>query len=717
MQTDDKGSKSGTRVEPGKYLELANALIAIPRRANVLLRGCATASQQVVAVVSRRAYRLARVWWFRGGREYLPVVIVLAAGLLLSAVGFIASRHYLENAAQHEFVREGSHHVTVVENSIDRHLEAVQSATRFISGDQGEFNRWSFFEFTDGQLSFFAGIESFPGIKSLQWIPRVALEERAAYEEKAQSDGMFGFAISERNFGEGLVIAGSRPEYYPVYYVEPFEGNEEFLGFDMASIPQVLEAMESARDTARLTVTEELPLAIGGDIRRAVMVIDPVYQEQSAPESVDDRRGSLKGFMLGLIDPAAIVDRTVDLYTTPAWLDIYLYNESTRPLDATLLHYRPSPMRRSQSWPVSFGEVKRGRHMVVDHAVGGNNWSIVVTPVPGRINFETSVTPYGVGAFGIVLTMILAGYFVTLRNRRRMIEEKVAERTTKLSAANQSLASEVQERRRVARALRKAKEEAEVANHAKSGFLAMISHELRTPLNAIIGFSEVLSEQMFGPLGHNNYSDYANDIRSSGRHLLGLINNILDLTKVEANEFNLRRQDMDIAETIDEVLRLFDEQAHTAAQSIELDLEKPLPIVRADPGAIRQILINLVSNALKFTPEGGSVQVSVKLEKEGGLKISVSDSGIGIEKKHLDGIFQPFSQVDSSLARKYEGTGLGLPLTKSLVQLHGGTIAIESVPGHGTSVHVTFAKDMVKPRGNGKTVPSTVEPDHRLDVH
>lgn len=717
MQTDNKGSKSGNRVEPGKYLALANALAAMPLRASAFLRRYAAAMLRLVAPAVRRLYRLSRIRWRRGGREYLPVMIVLAAGILLSGFGFFASRHYLENAAQHEFVREGSHHVSVVQNSVDRHLEAVRSATRFVSGDEGEFNRWSFFEFADGRLPFFEGIEAFPGVKTLQWIPRVDLDQRADYEAEAQSDGLFGFSISERNFGEGLVIAGSRPEYYPVYYVNPLEGNEESLGFDMASIPQVLEALEKARDTASLTVTEELPLAIGDTVRRAVLVIDPVYQARSAPESVDDRRADLKGFMLGIIDPVAIVDRTIDLYTTPAWLDMYLYDETSNPRGASLLHYRPSSLRRSQSWPITLDEVKRSRHLVVDHAVGSNNWSIVVAPVPGRINFETSVTPYGVGAFGVVLTLILAGYFVTLRSRRRMIEEKVAERTAELSAANRSLASEVQERRRVARALRKAKEEAEVANHAKSGFLAMISHELRTPLNAIIGFSEVLSEQMFGPLGHKNYSGYASDIRNSGRHLLGLINNILDLTKVEANEFDLRRQDMDLAEAIDDVLRLFDDQAHAAAQSIELDLEMPLPILRADPGAIRQILINLLSNALKFTPEGGSVDVSTKLDEDGQLRISVSDNGIGIEQKHLDGIFQPFSQVDSSLARKYEGTGLGLPLTKSLVQLHGGNIEIESVPGHGTTVHVVFGKDMVKQQGSSSKTSREIGPGHRLDLH
>jgi len=670
---------------------------------------------QWAAARSHRLYRLLRVRWRRSWHEHLPVVIVLAAGTALSTGGYLASRHYLETDVQQKFDREASHHVKVVQNAIDTHIEAVRSATQFISGSEGEADRWNFYDFAKAKFDF-ENTPYFPGIESLLWIPHVPHEQRAAYEEKARTDGLFGFTVTERNFSAGIVEAKDRPEYYPVYYAEPTQPNEKLLGFDMASIPAVLEALVRARDTASLTVTQDLPIAVGEEIRRTVLVVDPVYRTRSVPTSAAGRRAALKGFIVGLIDPADIVDRTVALYTTPAWLDMYLYDDSANG-EGDLLHFRPSPLRRSESWPITLSAVQRGRHMNVPHKVGDHGWSIVVSPVPGRMDFKTDATPYGVAAFGGLLTLLLAGYFVTLRNRRRMIEEKVTERTAELSAANRSLANEVQQRKKVARALRKAKEEAEVANHAKSGFLAMISHELRTPLNAIIGFSEVLSAQMFGPLGDEKYSGYAEDIRSSGRHLLGLINNILDLTKVEANEFNLRRQNMNLAETIDEVLRLFESQAQDAAQSIELDLEKPLPVLNADPGAIRQILINLLSNALKFTPEGGLVGISARLDDNGGLTISVTDNGIGIAQEDIDGIFQPFSQVDSSLARQYEGTGLGLPLTRSLVELHGGSIQIESVPRHGTTVCVSFDRDMVIPQDDRESRRSSAGSDSRIDLH
>lgn len=703
---------AATRGAPARERAGAGAFLA-DRMLNGL-RKCAD--------LGRRYYRLVRVLWRRGWREHVPVVIVLVAGSAISLGGFVTSKHYLERADRHEFVREASHHVSVVENAIDRHLGAVRAAATFLSASETQIDRWSFYEFTIGEMpenpgiEQFPGMDAFPGISSLQWIPLVPHSKRAEYEEEARVDGLFGFTISERVAGRGLVKARERPTYLPVYYVEPTDQNEGLLGFDMATIPAIRESLERARDTASLTVTQELSLSIGNYARRAVMAIQPVYRGRRIPASVDGRRSALHGFVVGMLDPASIVDRTVSLYTTPAWLDMYLYDESAR-TDGGLLYYRPSQLRRTQSWPVTLGEVKRGRYMEVEYPVGNHNWAILVARVPGHVNFETSATPYAVAGFGTVLTLILANYFVTQRNRRRLIEEKVAERTSELSAANRSLANEVQERKRVARALQRAKEEAEIASQAKSGFLAMISHELRTPLNAIIGFSEILDDEMFGPLGDKKYAGYVRDIRNSGQHLLGLINNILDLTKVEANEFNLRRQVVDLAEMIKEALRLFDGQARAAAQQIELDLEQPAPGLFADPGAIRQILINLLSNALKFTPEGGLIVVTTRRDDKGNLTLSVSDNGIGIPKNHIDGVFQPFSQVDNSLARRYEGTGLGLPLTKSLVQLHGGTIWIESVPRQGTTVYVTFKKNMVILQDKDGRLRAGKNLDPRLDLH
>jgi signal transduction histidine kinase len=226
-------------------------------------------------------------------------------------------------------------------------------------------------------------------------------------------------------------------------------------------------------------------------------------------------------------------------------------------------------------------------------------------------------------------------------------------------------------------------------------FLANVSHELRTPLNAIIGFSELIKDQRFGPGASEQYRDYAKDIHESGIHLLSLINDLLDLSKIEAGKFELHDEQVDVGDIIGASLRLLGERA--GAASVELDVEAPhdLPSLRADERVVKQILINLLSNAIKFTPAGGRVSIAAGAEPDGTLALCISDTGIGIGEEQLQKAMSPFEQVDSSLPRKYDGTGLGLPLTKGMVELHGGSLQIDSALGRGTTVRVSFPKERV----------------------
>ncbi|MGH6913706.1 MAG: ATP-binding protein, partial [Geminicoccales bacterium] len=250
--------------------------------------------------------------------------------------------------------------------------------------------------------------------------------------------------------------------------------------------------------------------------------------------------------------------------------------------------------------------------------------------------------------------------------------------------------------------LRAAKEEAELASRAKSEFLANMSHELRTPLNAIIGFSEILANELMGPIGSPAYRDYANDIHHSGVHLLSLINDILDLSKVEAGKLELQETYVEVADTLDAAIRIVHERAKNARVTLAVEAKRSLPALRADERALKQMLLNLLSNAVKFTPEGGRVEVRAARDRKGRLLISVTDTGIGIEAKDIERVIAPFGQVVSAMTRKHAGTGLGLPLVKSLAELHGAEFILESTPGAGTSATIAFPPERCRPAASGK---------------
>ena len=260
--------------------------------------------------------------------------------------------------------------------------------------------------------------------------------------------------------------------------------------------------------------------------------------------------------------------------------------------------------------------------------------------------------------------------------------------TTTLKRQQASRRHNEQQLEELAHKLEFEKIRAETANRAKSEFLANMSHELRTPLNAINGFSEMMAAELYGPLGDTRYRDYARDILTSGQHLLALINDILDMSKIEAGKMQLRFERLSLEELADEAARLMKPKADAVGVVISLDFPA-LPDVEADYRAIKQVLLNLLSNAVKYTPRDGSITIHAEARTDptgGRICVSVRDTGIGIPQEDLQRLAQPFEQVESHLARTAPGTGLGLALTKSLIEMHSGELLLESTPGEGTTV-------------------------------
>ena len=244
-------------------------------------------------------------------------------------------------------------------------------------------------------------------------------------------------------------------------------------------------------------------------------------------------------------------------------------------------------------------------------------------------------------------------------------------------------------------ALLEAKEKAERADRIKTEFLSNMTHELRTPMNAILGFSEMIMRETNGPLGDPHYRDYAACIHESGGYLLAIINDILDMSKYNAGRFALVEQQVDIERILGAVLRMITDRVTAAGLVLEVRVPPGPPPLMADERQIMQMLLNVTTNAIKFTPPGGRITIDGTVLPDGGYALSVTDTGIGMEAQDIPLALEPFGQVDSSLGRQHLGTGLGLPLVKSMMEAHGGSLALTSQPGEGTTVTLSFPASRV----------------------
>lgn len=345
------------------------------------------------------------------------------------------------------------------------------------------------------------------------------------------------------------------------------------------------------------------------------------------------------------------------------------------------------------------------------------------------------------GSYGLVL--IVWGFLIVTKNAASQIQESQAlnakleaelkahmlteteleetQRQLRLKVINLERTSAAYERRGAelaqgATELRAARDQAENANRSKSEFLALMSHELRTPLNAVIGFSEMIKEETFGPVGSPKYRDYAEDIHASGRHLLEVINDILDLSKVEAGAEELLEEVVVAGDLAKAAMTLVQGRASRGGVALDLDLPNEPVTLMADERKLKQILINLLSNSVKYTQSGGSCNLKVRSDASKGLIFTISDTGIGIADNDIPRVLSQFGQVQNRLNRKLTGSGLGLPLTMALVNLHGGTMSIESAVGLGTTVTVILPPQRILNATSDDGVEAKLKPSPVLEA-
>ncbi|HSK40041.1 MAG TPA: MHYT domain-containing protein [Arenibaculum sp.] len=314
--------------------------------------------------------------------------------------------------------------------------------------------------------------------------------------------------------------------------------------------------------------------------------------------------------------------------------------------------------------------------------------AVTIVPDPRIPITEQVAAPEWVAVAVAAVTVLI----IALGLVGSVVDEHLARRAAREAEVLRALVAELETTKDDLQAttanLEVALDAASAGSQAKSQFLATMSHELRTPLNAVIGFAEALDAGIAGPLTAKQ-QEYARDIRNSGVHLLGIVNDILDFAKLDANRLDLQEDVVDVDAAIRDALRMVRVQATEGGLHLSAEVEQMLPPLRADARRLRQVLLNLLSNAVKFTPRGGAVRIAA-FRSGGTLAIAVSDTGIGIAAADIPRTLERFGQVDTSLRRRYEGTGLGLPLAKRLIELHDGAIDLESEVGVGTTVTITF---------------------------
>jgi signal transduction histidine kinase/DNA-binding response OmpR family regulator len=551
------------------------------------------------------------------------------------------------------------------------HVQEMRDAkdeVRRLSGDRAELLRGQMLRSMDvlqGIVALYAARETVtreefrafvnealarqPELQGLSWDPRVPGSERTAWEEKARKDGFVDFTFTQEKSEGVMVPAVPREEYFPVFYLESFQKNAHALGFDLASEPRRREALERARDTGEPSATPPLRLVQETESQRGFTVFAPIYRGLAS--NVQERRASLKGFATAVFRIGDLIGLSLHPNERNQ-VALTIFDLS----DGGIIYQQPAARRNGMpSWESSLD-------------VAGRRWKLLFEPTVHLSVWRTRLLPWGAALAGTIITLLLAYHLW-----------KGALRAQEIRQANDQLTREVAVRK-------EAEAVAEAANQAKSEFLASMSHEIRTPMNAILGYSQILARD--GAL-LPFHRDAVATILSSGDHLMHLINEILDLSKIDAGRMELITSEFDLSALLHEITAMFQQPCEGKKLGLRVEFpggDRP-HLVTGDEGKLRQVFINLLSNAVKFT-ERGRITLRVTAENDSRWRFEVEDTGVGIKREEIDTIFDPFRQ--GVAARKIGGTGLGLAIARRQVQIMGGTILVRSNSGRGTCFSLTL---------------------------
>jgi len=583
-------------------------------------------------------------------RQYLFVVVLACLGVTLSVASFKFVLGQEKHERQVAFEHAATTATGAIQHSLHMNMMALQSVTSLYAASD-TVERAEFRTFVSPILS------RRKSLQALEWIPRVPHAERAKYEAAVRNEGYPEFRIVQQEVQDAMAPAARDQEHFPVYYLEPYHRNEQALGFDLASNPDRLAALEQARDTGMMVATARITLVQETEEQYGFLLFHPVYRNGASKETLADRRENLTGFVLGVFRVGDMVTHAVkraNLDNLTPHIDISLYDKSAPASEQPLL-VGHSDAQGEAVVPSSFSFASNIK-------VGGRNWEVVVTSHP--LSAWLFWQAWAALVVGLLLTGLLSAYVLAALRRTASVERLVAQRTQELR--EESL--------------------------AKSQILSTVTHELKTPLTSIVGYADrmLLRRDTVGPLNERQ-ERYMENVQEEAHRLKALIDDLLDTSRIEAGTLELNLKELEVQWEIDHAVNSLRDQF--ASKGIETQRNIPADIVpvMADHLRLSQIIINLLTNAYKYSAEGAKVTITVQQRGES-VQIDVSDTGMGMSNADQARLFTKFFRADNTPTRKESGTGLGLFIARHLIEAQGGKIWVESQEGKGSTFSFTVPR-------------------------
>lgn len=601
-------------------------------------------------------------------RQYVVAGILLVAGIGLSVALFIVFRDRQRERIATDFREIANDRVSIVKREIDIPVLILKALQLFYDGSH-EVERSEFRTFVTPLL------QRSSGIKALEWIPRVTASQRESYERAARRGGLAGFRISDRKRGGGLVPSPQRKEYFPAYFVEPLEGNEKAVGFDLGSDPVRMAILRRSGDTGRMMATGRIVLVQAKHRQFGFLIFAPVYREGTPRDTVADRRRNLEGFVLGVFITRDIVENALT-YHGAQGIDMCVIDRS-RPAGQQSLYCHSSARQHSHAAAEGYGPVdSRNLEYRATLDVAAMQWTVVCRPTAEFISARTNSQPQLVLAVALLLTCILTLYMAgAARHAGRMI------------ATNRRLASEVARRQKAEyalaasnRDLRRTAETLGEVNRELTDFVYIASHDLREPLRKVSCFGELLHESLADRLEPDDRENLQYMIDGANR-MAQMIDGLLAYSRLNTSDES--SEPIDLNEMIEQLKRL--ELAVAIEESgATIDVAAALPRVHADRVQLRQVLQNLIANGIKYHREGQPprIEIVASADDDKSVRIEVRDNGIGIPEQYRRNVFKMFKRLHSR--QKFEGTGIGLAICKKILNRHGGRIGAEANEPVGT---------------------------------